>query len=66
MDEQMKEVYFDEYCRSCEHFSVKEYEDPCDECLSNPSNVYSHKPVKYTYNKEVEKENLLLKRRSKI
>ena len=47
MEEIYKEVYFDQYCKTCKHKKVKEFEDPCDECLSNPENAYSHKPVNY-------------------
>lgn len=48
MDEDIyKEIYFDQYCKTCKYEKVKESEDPCEECLSNPTNVYSHKPVKY-------------------
>ena len=43
----MKEVYFDEYCKTCKHFDKKEHEKPCYECLDEPVNQYSHKPVKY-------------------
>lgn len=42
-----KEVYFYEYCQTCKHLDVDEHEDPCDECLHNPSNQYSHTPVKW-------------------
>ena len=42
-----KEVYFSQYCVTCKHKDLKEEEDPCDECLSNPSNEDSHKPVRY-------------------
>lgn len=42
-----KEVYFDKYCASCAHNSLKDYESPCNECLSNPTNDNSHKPVNY-------------------
>ena len=42
-----KEVYFDKYCKTCKHSKKKEYDDPCDECLSEPVNTYSHKPTKY-------------------
>ena len=47
MEEIYKEVYFDQYCKTCKHKKVKESEDPCDECLSNTTNAYSHKPVNY-------------------
>lgn len=42
-----KEVYFDKYCKSCKNSSTKEYENPCNDCLDNPSNLDSHKPVNY-------------------
>ena len=48
MDEQdYKEVYFDQYCKTCKHAKKDSYEDPCFECLDNPVNLYSHKPVKW-------------------
>lgn len=43
----MKEVYFDKYCKTCEHSKLGESEKPCDECLGEPVNLYSHKPVKW-------------------
>lgn len=47
MEEFYKEVYFDKYCKQCEHKAKKENEAPCDECLEEPANLYSHKPTKY-------------------
>ena len=47
MDDIYKEVYFDQYCKKCMHEKVKEKEDPCEECLSEPVNLYSHKPDKF-------------------
>lgn len=47
MTDEMKEVYFFEYCETCKHHLVKESEDPCDECLTEPANANSHRPVKY-------------------
>ena len=47
MDNIYKEVYFDQYCKTCEYKNLKESEEPCDECLSNPINEYSHKPINY-------------------
>ena len=48
MDRQAyKEVYFHEYCKKCTHRKLKETEAPCDECLSEPINLNSHKPVRY-------------------
>lgn len=54
MDSNMfKEVYFSQYCRRCKHEKNAEDEEPCDECLQNPVNEYSHKPVMF---KEKEKD----------
>lgn len=43
----LKEVYFDQYCKTCVHKDCAEAEDPCHECLNNCVNVNSHKPVRY-------------------
>lgn len=43
----LKEVYFGEYCGKCKYENVPDGEDPCNECLANPANVYSHKPVMF-------------------
>lgn len=47
MEESYKEVYFGEYCKSCKYEKLAEDKDPCHECLNNPVNVYSHKPVNH-------------------
>ena len=48
MDSQAyKEVHFHEYCKSCRHSKVVETEEPCEECLSEPINLNTHRPVKY-------------------
>lgn len=52
MDEEYKEVYFNEWCPKCEHENLNESDDICDECLSEPTNLNSHKPVNW---KEKEK-----------
>ena len=51
MNNSYTEVYFYKYCRTRVHFDKAGFEEPCDECLSEPVNSYSHKPTKY-----VEKE----------
>ena len=56
MTDNYKEVYFGEYCTTCEHKNLKEEEDPCDECLSNPVNLYSHRPIKWKQNTKKVKE----------
>jgi len=47
MEYPMKEVYFDEFCLKCEFKNNEENEPPCDACLEEPVNEYSHKPVKF-------------------
>lgn len=45
--EAYKEVYFDRYCKTCKHEKLKETEEPCEECISEPLNLNTHRPVKY-------------------
>lgn len=48
MDQQeYKEVYFHEYCKTCKYRKAADTEAPCDECLGEPTNLNTHKPVKY-------------------
>lgn len=47
MEELYKEVYYSQYCSTCKHRDLPEDKDPCHECLNNPTNVYSHKPVNW-------------------
>lgn len=42
-----KEVFYYKYCTKCKHFKTPETEEPCNECLTYPSNEYSHKPIKF-------------------
>lgn len=47
MNEDYKEVYFCQYCNTCKYKDKKGDEEPCNECLHDPANVYSHRPVKW-------------------
>lgn len=47
MEYPRKEVFYYKYCISCKHGAKKENEEPCDECLTEFSNEYSHKPIKW-------------------
>lgn len=47
LDDGMKFVDFGYYCKSCKHEKLEEYEEPCYDCLEEPVNQYSHKPVYY-------------------
>lgn len=40
-----KEVYFYKYCKYCKNSDKDEGDDPCNDCLANPSNEDSHKPL---------------------
>jgi len=42
-----KEVDFGKYCQLCKYFKNLESDDPCHECLNEPQNMYSHKPVNF-------------------
>lgn len=47
-----KEVYFDAYCKECKHGMLAMHEEPCNECLDNPVNLHTHRPVKYEEKEE--------------
>lgn len=47
MEGTYKEVYFGEYCCKCKYEKLDEAVDPCHECLENPVNLYSHKPINF-------------------
>ena len=55
MDNNMKEVDFKKYCKSCKHEKVKESEDPCWDCLEVPARPDSHKPERWEKGKGKEK-----------
>jgi len=42
-----KEVLYNEYCVKCKYKDLEEHEHPCDECMSEPVNLWSHRPVKF-------------------
>ena len=54
MNNPYNEVYYSSYCQTCVHFDKAGDEEPCNECLGEPANLYSHKPTKYV---EKEKKN---------
>ena len=49
-----KEVRFDKWCPKCEHEKESEFDvkSPCFDCLYEPSNRFSTKPVNYKEKKE--------------
>ena len=49
----LHEVNFHEWCPKCEHYKLEEREDPCHDCLNEPANDDSRKPVMF---KEADKK----------
>ena len=47
MEGKTKEVFFNEYCPKCKNHDTVETDDPCNECLNEPCNENSHKPVRW-------------------
>ena len=47
MEQEYFEVDFEKYCKSCKYKDLDEVKDPCNECLDEPCNLNSCKPVKY-------------------
>ena len=41
------EVRFDIYCELCKYKDTSENDDPCNDCLTEPFNINSHKPVNF-------------------
>lgn len=52
MPNEYKEVRFDLHCQKCKHEKVSEIDEPCYECLSNPVNPHSRKPVNFEEEKK--------------
>lgn len=40
-----KEVLFGKFCPVCEFAERSENHEPCDDCLDQPTNQDSHKPI---------------------
>lgn len=56
MEGDYKIVHFGEYCNICKHKDKTDTQEPCDECLSSPVNIDSHKPTKYEENPKKTKQ----------
>ena len=46
-ENEYKEVYFHQYCKTCKYKTRSEVLDPCNECLDEPVNLNSHRPVRW-------------------
>ena len=40
-------VDFGAYCAKCKHKDKADTESPCDDCLSNPTNLHTRVPIKF-------------------
>lgn len=47
MENNEKFVEFDKYCKNCQYADLPEEKDPCDECLTNPTNTNTTQPVMF-------------------
>lgn len=47
MDYPDKEVRFDKYCKTCIHKDYPETAEPCMECLLDPVNYETEKPIRW-------------------
>lgn len=53
-----KIIDFDQYCKTCKHRDLNEVKDPCNDCLDNPTNINSKKPIYYEEDKKKIKEEI--------
>ena len=47
MIDDLKIVEYDKFCQNCKYKKTTANDEPCEECLSNPVNINTHKPVNY-------------------
>lgn len=52
-DEEYREVDFEAYCKTCKYEKRPETREPCCDCLEEPTNLFSEKPVKWEGKKGV-------------
>lgn len=45
MEDNIKEVRYDIYCKKCKHYKQEDWKEPCHDCLNQPWNVNSKKPI---------------------
>lgn len=57
MNEQYKIVFYHLYCDSCKYSELDDHKEPCNECLTHPTNLYSHKPINYDGPKDAVEEH---------
>lgn len=42
-----KLVNFEVFCPKCKHYAKSGSEEPCNQCLTKPTNTWSHKPINF-------------------
>jgi hypothetical protein len=47
MEIEYQEVKFHKYCPKCKYKDLKDTESPCCECMEEPINQYTDRPVKF-------------------
>ena len=52
MEYEYKEADLFKYCNLCKYKDKKDFEDPCNDCLAEPCNLHSRKPVNFEEKKE--------------
>lgn len=45
MNNNLKEVDFEKYCKNCKYGELEEFKDPCNECLESGMNEETSRPV---------------------
>lgn len=46
-ENELMEVNFYDYCKTCKYENRKAHKDPCNECLEHGMNRHSRKPVNW-------------------
>lgn len=46
-DSEYREVDFNTYCPKCKDWKTEENEEPCNDCLEHPTNLYTDKPTRF-------------------
>ena len=46
-EDELHEVNYAKYCAKCKYSSYPDYSDECNDCLYEPMNAYSRKPVNF-------------------
>ena len=59
-------VDFKKYCENCIYRDLNENDEPCDECLDNPVNTNSRRPVNFEPTEEFIKKEKIQKEKDRL